>query len=58
LSLEPCGVDDLSSRTGLPASAVSAGLLGLELKGLVRNLPGGNYVRSERGLELQGVGTS
>jgi DNA processing protein len=49
LSLTPLGVDALSVRSGLPAARVSAALLGLELKGLVRPLPGNNYVLSERG---------
>lgn len=53
LTLDPISVDDLSGRTGLPASAVSSALLGLELKGLVKNLPGGNFVRSRQAAEQE-----
>lgn len=54
LTLEPAGVDALAARTGLSASAVCSALLGLELKGLARNLPGGNYVRGEGALQEVG----
>jgi DNA processing protein len=52
LSLDPVTADALSAKTGLAASALSPALLHLELKGLVRALPGQNYVKSERGLEM------
>jgi DNA processing protein len=43
---DPCGLDALCARTGLGADAVTAGLLELELVGLVENLPGGLYRRT------------
>jgi DNA processing protein len=46
LSLEPLGVDTLASRSGLAVPAVLSALLELELKGLVRSLPGQTYVRA------------
>jgi predicted Rossmann fold nucleotide-binding protein DprA/Smf involved in DNA uptake len=39
-------VDDLILETELPASAVNAALLMLELHGLARRLPGHCYVRT------------
>jgi DNA processing protein len=46
LSDEPQPVDDLILETELPASAVNAALLMLELHGLARRLPGHCYVRT------------
>jgi DNA processing protein len=43
---EPVAVDALVERSQLPSSQVSAGLMGLELRGLVRRLAGQRYVRS------------
>ncbi len=43
---EPRGVDDLTRTTQIPPSAVSATLLSLELKRLVRKVPGG-FVRAD-----------
>jgi DNA processing protein len=40
LSTQPLHIDELIARTGLSASSVSSVLLALELKGLVRQLPG------------------
>lgn len=40
LSTLPLHIDELIARTGLSASSVSSVLLALELKGLVRQLPG------------------
>ena len=40
--------DELIERTGLPASAVSVGLLSLEMKRLVRQMPGRIFVRAHR----------
>jgi DNA protecting protein DprA len=45
LSDDPQPVDDLILETELPAAAVSAALLMLELHGLARRLPGHSYVR-------------
>ena len=45
LSLEQRHVDDLIQETGLAASQVSSNLLMLELKGLVRRLPGNVFLR-------------
>lgn len=39
-------IDDIIRRSGLPASAVSVGLLGLEMKRMVRQLPGKVFVRN------------
>jgi len=45
LSHEPRHVDDVVARCGLQAGQVSAGLMMLEMKGLVRRLPGSTFVR-------------
>lgn len=52
LSLEAVGMDELALCSGFPVSVLTATLLGLELKGLVRTLPGPRYVLSEEGLSL------
>jgi len=44
---EEAGIDDLIRRSGLPASAVSVALLGLEMKRLLRQLPGKMFVRNQ-----------
>ncbi len=41
-------VDRLADRSGLPAGRLAAALLDLELRGLVRSLPGGRYLRDRR----------
>jgi DNA processing protein len=43
---EPVAVDAVVERSRLPAGQVSAELLGLELRGLVRRVAGQRYVRS------------
>jgi DNA processing protein len=43
---EPVAVDALVEESRLPSSQVSAGLLALELRGLVRRITGQRYVRS------------
>lgn len=45
LTWEAIHIDDLIEQSGLPAAEVSGLLLGLELKGLLRQLPGHSYVR-------------
>ncbi|MBI4395981.1 MAG: DNA-protecting protein DprA [Elusimicrobia bacterium] len=50
MSLEPAGMDDLSVRSGFSAASISALLLTLELKGLIRALPGKSYVRTEQAM--------
>jgi len=45
LGPEESSIDDLIRRSGLPASTVSVALLGLEMKRLVRQLPGKQFVR-------------
>lgn len=45
LSFEPRHVDEVVARAGLAAAQVSAGLMMLEMKGLVRRLPGSTFVR-------------
>jgi DNA processing protein len=42
----PIGVDELSAGTGLTASQATAALSVLELKRLVRRLPGHQFVRA------------
>jgi DNA processing protein len=46
LQSQPSGVDELNSHTGLTASQVMATLSVLELKRLVRRLPGHQFVRT------------
>jgi DNA processing protein len=43
MGFEPCGLDDLTRRSGLAADAISVKLLEMELKGRVALLPGGRY---------------
>lgn len=45
LSHQPRHVDEIVSRCDLPAAKVTAGLMILEMKGLVRRLPGSTFVR-------------
>jgi DNA processing protein len=45
LSPGPTHIDDLIAKTGLPAANVSSALLSIELKGLIRQLPGHSYIR-------------
>jgi DNA processing protein len=44
LSAQPVHVDDLCRLTGMPSSAVSSTLTLMELKGMVRQVGGMNYV--------------
>jgi DNA processing protein len=46
LSNEELSIDEVIRKSGLPASAVSVGLLSLEMKRLVRQLPGKLFVKS------------
>jgi DNA processing protein len=46
LGEEELSTDDVIRRSGLPSSAVSVALLGLEMKRLVRQLPGKMFVRN------------
>jgi len=45
MGFDPVDIDALCARAGLPADAVTAELLRLELDGLVATLPGGRYQR-------------
>jgi DNA processing protein len=45
LSLQQRHVDEIIEGCALPASRASAGLLMLELKGLIRRLPGNMFMR-------------
>jgi DNA processing protein len=45
LGTDPVGLDALQARTGLDAAALQAGLMGLELDGLVARMPGGLFQR-------------
>jgi DNA processing protein len=47
LESEESGIDEIIRKSGLPASAVSVALLGLEMKRLVRQLPGKMFVRNQ-----------
>ncbi len=44
LSAEPTHIDDIGRRSGLPISTVSSNLAMMELKGMVRQVGGMNYV--------------
>ncbi|MEI6567377.1 MAG: DNA-processing protein DprA [Verrucomicrobiota bacterium] len=46
LGTEEISIDDVISRTSLPVSAVSVALLSLEMKRLVRQLPGKMFLRN------------
>jgi DNA processing protein len=50
VSLTPRGIDGLALATGLSASETARELLALELAGLVRAMPGKQYVRTEMSL--------
>lgn len=45
LPAEPVHIDELIAKTGLPAASVSGLLLSLELKGVIRQLPGRSCIR-------------
>jgi len=45
MGFDPCDIDELVGRSGLPAEVVSATLLRLELDGKIAGLPGGLYQR-------------
>ena len=45
MGFDPCDIDQLTDRSGLPVEAVSAMLLKLELEGKIASLPGGLYQR-------------
>jgi transcriptional regulator with PAS, ATPase and Fis domain len=44
---EELSIDDVIQQVALPVSAVSVALLSLEMKRLVRQLPGRRYVRNQ-----------
>lgn len=46
LSLDPVAVDDIIDKTALPAHVVSGALTILEMRGVIKRLPGHTYVRS------------
>jgi len=46
LSLEPMPVDEIIEKTGMPARMVSGTLTVLEMKNVVRRVPGNAYVRA------------
>lgn len=52
LTLEPVGVDALAGRAGLLPAELGPALLALELGGLLRTLPGKQFVRSESTLAI------
>jgi DNA processing protein len=47
LSHEEISIDDVIRKSGLPSSAVSVALLSLEMKRLVRQLPGKMFLRNQ-----------
>jgi DNA processing protein len=47
VSNEESAIDEVIRNSGLPASAVSVALLGLEMKRLIRQLPGKVFVRNQ-----------
>jgi DNA processing protein len=47
LSIEESSTDEVIRRSGLPSSAVSVALLGLEMKRLIKQLPGKLFVRNQ-----------
>ena len=47
LSHEEISIDDVIQKSGLPVSTVSVALLSLEMKRLIRQLPGRRYVRNQ-----------
>jgi DNA processing protein len=46
LDHEEISIDDVIRKSGLPSSAVSVALLSLEMKRLIRQLPGKLFVRN------------
>jgi DNA processing protein len=46
LDHEEIGIDDVIRKSGLPTSAVSVALLSLEMKRLIRQLPGKRFVKN------------
>jgi len=46
LTAEPVHIDVLAKKLGIPTSSLLTLLLRLELKGLVRQLPGTQFVRN------------
>jgi DNA processing protein len=46
LDHEEISIDDVIRKSGLPSSAVSVALLSLEMKRLIRQLPGKVFVRN------------
>jgi DNA processing protein len=46
LGQDETSIDEVIRQSGLPASAVSVALLSLEMKRLVRQLPGKLFVRT------------
>jgi DNA processing protein len=57
LSHEPLHMDEIRNQTGMPIERVSATLVMMELKGLVRQVGGNNYVavREEQAIYSAGI---
>jgi DNA processing protein len=55
LSQEPVHIDDLARETGLPSAEVSSTLVMMELKGLVKQVGGMNYIRVREALSAYGA---
>ncbi len=45
MGFDPCSLDELAVRSGLPADVLSVRLLHLELDGCIASVPGGRYQR-------------
>jgi len=45
LSKEPLHIDQIIDQTDLPAGSINAGLISLQLKGLVKQLPGSLFLK-------------
>ena len=46
LGKEEISIDDVIRRTGLPSSAISVALLGLEMKRMIKQLPGKMFLKN------------
>ena len=46
ITYEPVHIDDIQRASGLPIAAVSSSLAMMEIKGLVKQVGGMNYIRT------------
>ena len=52
ISLEPAGLEDVISQTSFTPAEVISMLLTMEVKGIIRRLPGARYIRTDVRLEV------